>query len=344
MARHSDPRLRRTAGRPDPRLRDAAKPIHPRLRATDEQRPAHLDREAGRRVPPRAALRPPHRGRPHAPPLLRRAPQTVDRPHRLDESQAQGPRVVAKIKEGERVNRNRNGFVRDLPRWSQFLDKNAPGASILLLQMRRVLHQKRDAYQLIPRGGVKILQFWDDRLYAMIQAIDLVWTFPTLLSAPANIVAAAASTGVALAQAHRVEPSKHAPPQLWPAHFRAHDIRAQPMEPARPRDPHLPRRIALRPAPGRADAARQQPRRGLPAARPRRRRRRLRRRADAALRQALLLREQGRRGPQGKGGQGTKAEDAGCAGGGPAAAAGAATGRELGGWRCCVDGGGGVAW
>ncbi|KAK7541319.1 hypothetical protein BKA81DRAFT_164241 [Phyllosticta paracitricarpa] len=108
--------------------------------------------------------------------------------------------VVAKIKEGERVNRNRNGFVRDLPRWSQFLDKNAPGASILLLQMRRVLHQKRDAYQLIPRGGVKILQFWDDRLYAMIQAIDLVWTFPTLLSAPANIVAAAASTGVALAQ------------------------------------------------------------------------------------------------------------------------------------------------
>ncbi|KAK7623986.1 hypothetical protein IWX50DRAFT_689979 [Phyllosticta citricarpa] len=113
--------------------------------------------------------------------------------------------VVAKIKEGERVNRNRNGFVRDLPRWSQFLDKNAPGASILLLQMRRVLHQKRDAYQLIPRGGVKILQFWDDRLYAMIQAIDLVWTFPTLLSAPANIVAAAASTGVALAQAEEKE-------------------------------------------------------------------------------------------------------------------------------------------
>nr|QOE88727.1 hypothetical protein [Phyllosticta citriasiana] len=110
--------------------------------------------------------------------------------------------VVAKIREGERVNRNRNGFVRDSPRWSQFLDKNAPGASILLLQMRRVLHQKRDAYQLIPRGGVKILQFWDDRLYAMIQAIDLVWTFPTqLLSAPANTVAAAASTGVALAQA-----------------------------------------------------------------------------------------------------------------------------------------------
>nr|QOE88722.1 hypothetical protein [Phyllosticta citriasiana] len=68
-------------------------------------------------------------------------------------------------------------------------------------RMRRVLHQKRDAYQLIPRGGVKILQFWDDRLYAMIQAIDLVWTFPTqLLSAPANTVAAAASTGFALAQ------------------------------------------------------------------------------------------------------------------------------------------------
>ncbi|KAK8151742.1 hypothetical protein IWX90DRAFT_496069 [Phyllosticta citrichinensis] len=80
--------------------------------------------------------------------------------------------TVERIREGERVNKARTGFIKDLPRWNQFLDKNAPGASILLLQTRRLLHQKRDAYQVIPRGGVKILQFWDERLWALIQAID----------------------------------------------------------------------------------------------------------------------------------------------------------------------------
>ncbi|KAK8154978.1 hypothetical protein BKA80DRAFT_141872 [Phyllosticta citrichinensis] len=82
--------------------------------------------------------------------------------------------TVERIREGERVNKARTGFIKDLPRWNQFLDKNAPGASILLLQTRRLLHQKRDAYQVIPRGGVKILQFWDERLWALIQAIDSV--------------------------------------------------------------------------------------------------------------------------------------------------------------------------
>ncbi|KAK7537262.1 uncharacterized protein J3D65DRAFT_667936 [Phyllosticta citribraziliensis] len=80
--------------------------------------------------------------------------------------------TVERIREGERVNKARTGFIKDLPRWNQFLDKNAPGASILLLQIRRLLHQKRDAYQVIPRGGIKILQFWDERLWELIQAID----------------------------------------------------------------------------------------------------------------------------------------------------------------------------
>ncbi|KAK8176290.1 hypothetical protein BC567DRAFT_209245 [Phyllosticta citribraziliensis] len=92
--------------------------------------------------------------------------------------------TVERIREGERVNKARTGFIKDLPRWNQFLDKNAPGASILLLQIRRLLHQKRDAYQVIPRGGIKILQFWDERLWELIQAIDSSRSGTRRLAAP----------------------------------------------------------------------------------------------------------------------------------------------------------------
>ncbi|KAK8204717.1 hypothetical protein IWZ01DRAFT_553331 [Phyllosticta capitalensis] len=80
--------------------------------------------------------------------------------------------VVERVRDGDRMNRRRTGFVKELPRWNQFLNKNAPGTNALLLQLRRMLHPKRDAYQVIPRGGIKILQHWDERLHSLTLTID----------------------------------------------------------------------------------------------------------------------------------------------------------------------------
>lgn len=82
--------------------------------------------------------------------------------------------VVERVRDGDRMNRRRTGFVKELPRWNQFLNKNAPGTNALLLQLRRMLHPKRDAYQVIPRGGIKILQHWDERLHSLTLTIDTV--------------------------------------------------------------------------------------------------------------------------------------------------------------------------
>nr|ATA58144.1 MAT1-1-4 [Lasiodiplodia gonubiensis] len=66
-----------------------------------------------------------------------------------------------------------NGYVDGLPRWSQFLSFDAPGAAKLQLHSQRhVLLNRRRGYQVLPQGGIGILRHWDAELYRFIYNID----------------------------------------------------------------------------------------------------------------------------------------------------------------------------
>ncbi|KAF2146219.1 uncharacterized protein K452DRAFT_305178 [Aplosporella prunicola CBS 121167] len=67
---------------------------------------------------------------------------------------------------------NPSGFKPHLPRWTQFLGHEAPGAQRLLLQYRNVLQPNRSTYQVIPHGGVMILMDWDNETVAIINDLD----------------------------------------------------------------------------------------------------------------------------------------------------------------------------
>lgn len=66
-----------------------------------------------------------------------------------------------------------NGYLDGLPRWSQFLCFNAPGAAKLQLHnQRNVLLNRRRGYQVLPQGGIGILRHWDAELYRFIRNVD----------------------------------------------------------------------------------------------------------------------------------------------------------------------------
>ncbi|KAK7731322.1 hypothetical protein SLS57_001258 [Botryosphaeria dothidea] len=64
----------------------------------------------------------------------------------------------------------------NLPRWSQFLGFNAPGAEKLQLEERGTcLQRQRRGYQVLPHAGIAILRNWDKEMTDMISAIDPDW-------------------------------------------------------------------------------------------------------------------------------------------------------------------------
>nr|ATA58212.1 MAT1-1-4 [Neofusicoccum australe] len=72
----------------------------------------------------------------------------------------------------QRVMEASNGYKEGLPRWSQFLALNAPGAGKLQLQKRNYLQPQRRGYQVLPQGGIGILRHWDTSMIHIITDID----------------------------------------------------------------------------------------------------------------------------------------------------------------------------
>ncbi|KAL0261634.1 hypothetical protein SLS55_003064 [Diplodia seriata] len=77
------------------------------------------------------------------------------------------PRVLTRLLE------KTNGYQEGLPRWSQFLCFNAPGATKLRLDdAPGLLQTLRRGYQVVPQGGIGILRNWDTEIYQISTAID----------------------------------------------------------------------------------------------------------------------------------------------------------------------------
>nr|AHA91691.1 MAT1-1-4 [Diplodia sapinea] len=77
------------------------------------------------------------------------------------------PKVLTRLLEKS------NGYQEGLPRWSQFLCFNAPGAMKLRVHdAPGVLQTVRRGYQVVPQGGIGILRNWDAEIYRIGDAID----------------------------------------------------------------------------------------------------------------------------------------------------------------------------
>ncbi|KAF2089978.1 hypothetical protein K490DRAFT_62851 [Saccharata proteae CBS 121410] len=66
-----------------------------------------------------------------------------------------------------------SGFKDDLPRWTQFLGKDAPGADRLGLGPS-LLQNPPASYQIIPEGGINILKQWDSAQKSVYDHFDQV--------------------------------------------------------------------------------------------------------------------------------------------------------------------------
>nr|ATA58071.1 MAT1-1-4 [Neofusicoccum cordaticola]ATA58179.1 MAT1-1-4 [Neofusicoccum cordaticola] len=78
----------------------------------------------------------------------------------------------APLDKAQRVMEASSGYKDGLPRWSQFLALNAPGAKKLQLQKRNYLQPQRRGYQVLPQGGIGILRHWDTAMINFITDVD----------------------------------------------------------------------------------------------------------------------------------------------------------------------------
>ncbi|EKG11566.1 hypothetical protein MPH_11059 [Macrophomina phaseolina MS6] len=74
--------------------------------------------------------------------------------------------------------RKSSRYINDLPRWTQFLGFNAPGAKRLQVQLEAhsgFLQPQRRGYQILPQAGIRILRVWDESMKCSINNMDPTW-------------------------------------------------------------------------------------------------------------------------------------------------------------------------